>query len=138
MTSETQNQTTENSTELLEGVRILIDRMESTPEDFIYDNDRTLHLTQYTPKFHHIAQKLDTILSGATDYNIFSHLTAEEKTALLVAYRKMMRQHFTAHVIARTFAEKEAPESNGKQVKAKQYFGTAVAKQEGAMVAPWK
>lgn len=139
MTSETQNQTTSSSTPLLEGVQILIDRMEAAPQDFIYATD-TLQV-QHTPKFYHIASKLDSILSGADEYNILSHLTAEEKTALLVAYRKMMRQHFTASVIAQLFEPKEEPESKAKQVKISTRagaitggFGSAVIKAEGAQI----
>ena len=132
---------------MLEGVRILIDRMESHPEEFVYDTT-TQHL--HTPKFYHITDQINRILQGNTEYNLFSHLTAEEKTALLVAFRKMMRQAFTAQVIATTFSRGE--EEEGREVmrmsssgalgvgqKATGLIGTplgnAVYKAEGANIA---
>jgi hypothetical protein len=118
---------------MLEGVRILIDRMESSPEDFVYDTNH-LHV-QRTPKFYYITEAINQILEGGTKYNMFSHLTSEEKTALIVAFRKMMRQAFTAQVIARTFEDKveEAPQL---MVTAPMgIYGKAVAKHPGAPVA---
>lgn len=114
MTSETQNQTTNSSTptELLEGVQILIDRMEAYPQDFIYTGEDARRGT--TPRFHHIASGLDSILHGVEARDQFIHLTTEEKAALLVAYRKMMRQAFTAQVIATTF-DRDEPEEKQKR-----------------------
>lgn len=131
-------------------MRILIDRMESHPQEFIYDSHKLS--IQATPKFHYIVSLLDGVLSGDTKHTILTHLTAEEKTALLVAYRKMMRQHLTAAVIARIFEKPNEDEDEGLTVKYKAQgryqkavlaqppaqFGVAVAKQEGAMVNPWK
>ncbi len=146
MTSETQSQTTSSSTPLLEGVQILIDRMESSPEDFIrapgaYD----VRFDSPSPKFAHIASALEAIIQGQDPdgRDRFGHLTAEEKTALLVAYRKMMRQAFTAGVIAQLFEPKEEPEyaQKAKQVKVSTRggtisggFGSAVIKAEGAQI----
>lgn len=126
---------------MLEGVRILIDRMESHPEEFVYDTT-TQHLN--TPKFFHVTEQMNRILQGSTEYNMFSHLTAEEKTALLVAFRKMMRQAFTAQVIATTFSRGEEEEPKGHlQVKtayrqgltANGLIGKAQPKMEGANIA---
>jgi hypothetical protein len=130
---------------MLEGVQIIIARMESHPQDFIYDSHKLS--IQPTPKFHYLVSLLDGVLSGDTKHTMLTHLTAEEKTALLVAYRKMMRQHFTAAVLARIF---EAPEENeevtlkyktqGRYAAAQlgvlppAQFGVAVAKPEGSAV----
>jgi len=117
---------------MLEGVQILIDRMESNPEDFIrqpgyytYGDD--------APRFMHIADALEEVLMGNEANTRFLHLTSEEKAALLVAYRKMMRQAFTAGVIAQVFGEAE----KRKRVvvtpkKVGQGFQTAPLKAEGA------
>lgn len=116
---------------MLEGVRILIDRMESSPEDFVYDTNH-LHV-QKTPKFYYITDAINQILDGDPKYNIFSHLTSEEKTALIVAFRKMMRQAFTAQVIARTFEDKV--EEEAPQLVPMRGYGKAIAKAPGAPVA---
>lgn len=129
---------------MLEGVRILIDRMESSPEDFVRaPGTYNVGLDYPSPKFHHIASALEAIIQGQDPdgRDRFAHLTAEEKTALLVAYRKMMRQAFTASVIAQLFEPKEEPESKAKQVKISTRagaitggFGSAVAKAEGSRI----
>ena len=134
---------------MLEGVRILIARMGSNPEEFVYDNTTT-HLGR-TPKFYHITDQINKILQGDTSYNLFSHLTAEEKTALLVAFRKMMRQAFTAQVIATTFNREEDGEAERAYIKTQPYrglIGKAQPKMEGSNIAfygsngveinPWK
>ena len=120
--------------------------MESSPEDFIrapgaYD----VRFDSPSPKFAHIASALEAIIQGQDPdgRDRFGHLTAEEKTALLVAYRKMMRQAFTAGVIAQLFEPKEEPEyaQKAKQVKVSTRggtisggFGSAVAKAEGSRI----
>lgn len=120
---------------MLEGVQILIDRMESNPEDFIrqpgyytYGDD--------APRFMHISDYLESILAGDGGRDPFMHLTAEEKAALLVAYRKMARQAFTANIIAQVFGEAE----KRKRVvvtpkKVGQGFQNAPLKAEGADIA---
>ena len=119
---------------MLEGVRILIDRMESSPEEFVVD-PHSMHL-QTTPKFHFVARALEEALYGEANPTAFIHLTAEERTALLIAYRKMMRQAFTAQVIARTFAEKDENDTRDKVYSVPMgSYGKAVAKHPGAPVA---
>jgi hypothetical protein len=118
---------------MLEGVRILIDRMESSPEDFVYDTNN-VHV-QRTPKFYYITDQINQILEGGTKYNMFSHLTSEEKTALIVAFRKMMRQAFTAQVIARTFEDKAEEEAPKLLVGTPGRLASAIVKAPGGPVA---
>lgn len=138
MTSTTPTQTTETSTptELLEGVQILIDRMESSPQDFIRTSPPSYEYESPTPRFAHISGSLEDMLRGKDDRrDFFIHLTAEEKTALLVAYRKMMRQAFTASVIATTFDTEGKEERKRVVVKPKASgFSNAPVKMAGAPV----
>lgn len=109
---------------MLEGVRILIDRMEATPEDFVYLKGRK----RGTPKFGHIVAILDRAARGDDEsFDILIHLTAEERSALLVAHRKMMRQAFTADVIASVFEQAHEEEKSGPQ---KVWFSPAQVKHE--------
>jgi len=115
-------------------VQILIDRMESNPEDFVRSGDYTYN--EELPRFVHIGDALEEVLRGHEANTSFLHLTSEEKAALLVAYRNMMRQAFTAGVIAQVFGEAE----KRKRVlvtpkKVGQGFQTAPLKAEGADVA---
>lgn len=99
---------------MLEGVQILIDRMEHFPQDFIYDpNSRGYG--GHTPRFYSITQGLESVVQGHSGQDPFTHLTAEEKAALLVAYRKMTRQAFTANIIAQTF-DREEKEADARRV----------------------
>lgn len=117
-------------------MQILIDRMEHSPQDFIYDPSSRAY-GGHTPRFYNIAQGLDSILAEDGGRDPFMHLTAEEKAALLVAYRKMMRQAFTATIIALTFdrEEKEEPRLTvTAPLKVGQGFQTAPLKAEGRQV----
>jgi hypothetical protein len=120
---------------MLEGVQILIDRMEHFPQDFIYDPSSRAY-GGHTPRFYNIAQGLESILAGDGGRDPFMHLTAEEKAALLVAYRKMARQAFTANIIAQTFdrEEKEDPRLMITPQKVGQGFQNAPLKAEGRQV----
>ncbi len=121
---------------MLEGVQILIDRMEHFPQDFIYDPSSRAY-GGHTPRFYNIAQGLESILAGDGGRDPFMHLTAEEKAALLVAYRKMARQAFTANIIAQTFDREEKEESRltvNAPLKVGQGFQNAPLKAEGRQV----
>lgn len=119
---------------MLEGVQILIDRMESNPEDFVRQPGYYT-LGEDAPRFIHIADALEEVLMGRADSNRFLHLTSEERAALLVAYRKMMRQAFTASVISQVFGD----EHKHKRLlvtptKVGQGFQNAPLKAEGSNV----
>lgn len=121
---------------MLEGVKILIDRMETCPEDFLRSPgsyDASL------PRFEHITAALDAVVHGTEPKrDMFVHLTAEEKTALLVAYRKMSRQAFTANVIAQLFdRQEEQPKMvvTAGKIGPIGPFGRAQVKAEGTNIA---
>jgi len=91
-------------------VRILIDRMESNPEDFLRPPTPDFEYDSPSPRFAHITAALDGIVRGIEDgRDPFIHLTSDEKVSLLVAYRKMMRQAFTASVISQVFNPEAKP-----------------------------
>jgi len=132
---------------MLEGVQILIDRMESNPEDFVRQPRYYTHGDE-APRFMDIGDALKEVLMGHEANTRFLHLTAEEKAALLVAYRKMMRQAFTAGVIAQVFGDEEKRKRVLVTKKVGQGFQTAPLRAEGAdvgyygsngepMINPW-
>ena len=112
-------------------MQILIDRMESNPEDFVRQPGYYTNGDE-APRFMHIADALESILAGNDGRDPFMHLTADEKAALLVAYRKMARQAFTAYIIAQVFGDEE----KRKRVLVKPKFQAGVTrtpiKAEGA------
>ena len=120
---------------------MLIERMEACPQDFL-DEDHT-RMTQ--PRFAYVCRGLENMLKGNEPPTWAMHLTKEEKTALLLAHRKMMRQVFTAQVIAQTFDTEpiketltyKSSERYGFGATDPRGFGMAAAKQEGARVSPY-
>ena len=123
---------------MLEGVRILIERMESAPEDFLRPPTPDFEYDSSSPRFAHITAALDGIVRGIEDgRDPFIHLTSDEKVALLVAYRKMMRQAFTASVISQVFNPEAKPQVRvtAKSATLGAGYGKAIVKAEGALVS---
>lgn len=120
---------------MLEGVRILIERMESAPEDFLRPPTPDFEYDSPSPRFAHITAALDGIVRGIEDgRDPFIHLTSDEKVALLVAYRKMMRQAFTASVISQVFNPETKVRITAKTAALGVGYGKAIVKAEGTVV----
>lgn len=90
-------------------VQILIQRMQTHPEDFFMPPDHNMQrgaIRAYTdtPKFRHIAVQIERHIIGAKDRDESSadslwHLTAAEREALRVAYTEARRVQFDAEVV---------------------------------------
>jgi hypothetical protein len=89
-----------------EGVKLLIDRMESNPEDF-EDRDFEPNTGRITRgKFRSIADLLRKRLSGERPaWDAMNVLTTEEIEALTAAYVEMERKKFTNGVMAKLLEE---------------------------------
>jgi hypothetical protein len=85
-----------------EGVKILIDRMESNPEDF-EDRDFEPNTGRITRgKFKGVADMLKKRLSGERPaWDAMNVLSTEEIEALTAAYVKMERKKFTNGIMAK-------------------------------------
>jgi hypothetical protein len=111
--------------------------MESAPEDFLRPLTPDFEYESPTPRFSHIAATLEGIVQGnESGRDPFIHLTSDEKVALLVAYRKMMRQAFTASVISQVFNPETKPQARvtAKTAALGAGYGNAVLKSEGSRV----
>lgn len=98
--------------EFCAGVKILIERMQTTPEDFAdsdYDfaNMRAIKQT----KFGHLAKMLEQLVTGRDKAKLLEgwaewhYLTKEEQTALLDAFKQMRRTEFDKRIMERVFDE---------------------------------
>jgi hypothetical protein len=89
-----------------EGVKLLIDRMESNPEDF-EDRDFEPNTGRITRgKFKGVADMLKKRLSGERPaWDAMNVLTTEEIEALTAAYLQMERRKFTNGVMAKLLEE---------------------------------
>lgn len=106
--------TTKEAPEFCAGVKILIERMETNPEDFAeseYDYARDM-VKRHT-RFGQIAAMLDVLVSGgkssrhdtASSWKEWNYLSREEQEALLNAFRKMRRNQFDKQIMERVFDE---------------------------------
>jgi len=94
-----------------EGVKILIERMESNPEDFA-ERDFDENGKMSRGKFRSVAELLKKRLSGERPaWDAMNVLTTEEIEALTAAYVEMERKKFTNGVMAKLLEEPEQRES---------------------------
>jgi hypothetical protein len=101
------------SKEFCAGVRILIERMQTNPEDFAED-DMDLATMRRTRmhKFGRIAKMLEALVTGRrredvlVDWAEWHYLTKEEQAALIEAFKKMRRVEFDKRIMERVFDDK--------------------------------
>ncbi len=81
-------------------VDILIERMKTNPDDFLYDG-------QYEGKMSHIRHALDWIHMGekTRDQTELRWLPEEDFQRLMEGYREMMEGRWTAEVVRQVFSE---------------------------------
>lgn len=99
--------------EFCAGVRILIERMATNPEDFAED-DMDLATMRRTKvhKFGAIASKLERIITGQHKAEVLAnwaewhYLTKAEQDALIAAFKHMRRVEFDKRIMERVFDEK--------------------------------
>lgn len=101
------------SEEFCDGVKILLARMETNPEDFVAtEKEATGRLTR--PKFHAVSELLrKAVMSQPTKSDEYwMCLSKEERHALINAYRNLKRKEFSNGVMKTLMAdEKEEKES---------------------------
>lgn len=76
------------SEELCDGVKMLIERMQTNPDDF-----------EYGGKLHGYRNTMEEVLSNPPSHQPMWFLSDVEKKALIDAYTKMHKQIFTAGVV---------------------------------------
>jgi len=96
--------------EFCAGVKILLERMKSNPEDFeLLDHDmRTLQSVK--GRFYEFAQSIEGIILGKTDkdrpWKDWQYFTKEERQALIEGFKEMKRVKFDNKIMERVFDEK--------------------------------
>lgn len=99
--------------EFCEGVKILLARMESNPEDFDvekrdYRRD-PLNPSMHTPKFYWFHEMMVRLLRGddVKSYLDWAALHKAEKAALVNGFKNMMRKKFSEGVVKSLLEEKK-------------------------------
>lgn len=96
--------------EFCTGVKILIDRMETHPEDF--DEGKLDHSTlsyKHVPRFKYINRCLESVLKDSKDvaWGDWKYFTEEERKALIQAYTNMKRKKFDAEIMGMLMEEEQ-------------------------------
>jgi len=101
------------TTELCTGVQILVDRMESNPEDFeegTYDYSRDRY--NDTRRFRYVRKCLEEVFKNpeSDKWIEWRYLTTEERDALMAAFIKMERKKFDKSIMDLLLAEEPKPD----------------------------
>lgn len=101
------------TTELCVGVKILVERMESNPEDFeegTFDYARDRYIE--TRRFRYVRKCLEEVFKNpdSDKWVEWRYLTAEERDALMAAFIKMERKKFDKSIMDLLLAEEPKPD----------------------------
>lgn len=107
--------------EFSQGVKILLERMQNNPEDFIGGDD-----PYKAPKFEMFADLMNNVIRGEKvkswqDWYLF---TKAEQIALIQGYKDMMRARFDQGIMRKLLEEPQEP------VIKKEYFGKSITAQQ--------
>jgi hypothetical protein len=96
--------------EFSQGVKILLERMENNPEDFVGSDDP--EKMYETPKFSVFTDLMRDIVRGdkVKHWDDWHLLTKEEQSALIQGYKNMMRSRFDRGIMKKLLEEPEQPE----------------------------
>lgn len=93
--------------EFCSGVKMLLERMETNPEDFeMLEYDASM-MHSVRGKFYEFGKNLEAIISGNNKAETMKHfrdwhiMTKEEHNALIAGYKEMRRRKFDADVLTR-------------------------------------
>lgn len=95
--------------EISDGVKILCDRMESNPEEFLEQPYEPNTFDRKLGKFYYDGKNIEAMAKGEADHKYW-YLTAVERQALITAYLRMIRTEHTREVIERLL-DKEPEEA---------------------------
>lgn len=124
------------------GVRILIERMATNPEDFAEDDYDQLTMTKRKmAKFGYIAARLERIITGRNKDEVLAnwpewyYLTKYEQDALITAFKTMRRTEFDKRIMERVFDEKFYTRQEEEALAQAQYQ-QQLAQQRAKMMQP--
>lgn len=99
--------------EFCAGVRILVERMQTNPEDFGEDDTDLANMRiRKQFKFSQIARRLENVITGhrkdetLANWPEWHYLTQAEQDALIEAFKNMRRTEFDKRIMERVFDDK--------------------------------
>ena len=95
--------------EFCAGVKILLERMESNPEDFEMVEFDISTDQGVQGRFYQFAQSMDDVILGKQNkdrpWRDWQYFTEEERQALIDGFKRMKRANFDKHIMERVFDE---------------------------------
>jgi len=92
--------------EISDGVKILCERMESNPEEFLDQPYDPNTFDRKLGKFYYEGKNIEAMAKGESD-TVFWYLSPAEKQALVAAYVRMIRTEHTRVVVERLLVKPE-------------------------------
>lgn len=123
--------------EFCAGVKILLERMKSSPEDFeLVDYDMSM-LQGIQGRFYQFAISMEKMILGKEDkehpWKDWQYFTEEERQALINGFKEMKRAKFDKGIMERVFDERYIERQHEEIQKAKQqrYYSAPLVPQPG-------
>jgi hypothetical protein len=95
--------------EFCAGVKILLERMKSNPEDFEMVGFDMATDQGVQGRFYQFAQSMDDVILGKQNkdrpWRDWQYFTEEERQALIGGFKEMKRANFDKHIMERVFDE---------------------------------
>jgi hypothetical protein len=95
--------------EFCAGVKILLERMKSNPEDFEMVEFDMATDQGVQGRFYQFAQSMDDVILGKQNkdrpWRDWQYFTEEERQALIGGFKEMKRANFDKHIMERVFDE---------------------------------
>jgi hypothetical protein len=95
--------------EFCAGVKILLERMKSNPEDFEMVEFDMAADQGVQGRFYQFAQSMDDVILGKQNkdrpWRDWQYFTEEERQALIGGFKEMKRANFDKHIMERVFDE---------------------------------
>lgn len=92
-----------------EGVKVLIERLKTNPEDFEYTHDKNQKYGMKQGRFYWVSEQIQSYLTGKNDHYYLTLLKQEDIDALVNAFKEKYEQEFTDKVMRDLFKEEEEP-----------------------------
>ena len=92
-----------------EGVKVLIERMKTNPEDFEYTQDKDYKYGMKQGRFYWVSEQIQSYLTGQNSHHYLTLLKQEDIDALVNAFKERHEQEFTDKVMRDLFKEEGEP-----------------------------
>ena len=92
-----------------EGVKVLIERMKTNPEDFEYTHDKNHQYGMKQGRFYWVTEQIQSYLTNQNSHHYLTLLKQEDIDALVNAFKERHEQEFTDKVMRDLFKEEEEP-----------------------------